>query len=73
MYTNNHLNEDITYLNLDQNISSILIENNINKVNDLWINNKQTLKKIGMSNREINIIIIKLELIGLDLNQKYNK
>ena len=73
MYMNSYLDEDITYLNLDQNISSILEENNINKVNDLWVYNKKTLKSLGMTNSDIKKIMIKLELLGLELNKKYNK
>ena len=73
MYMNSYLDEDITYLNLDQNISSILEENNICKVNDLWVYNKKTLKSLGMTNSDIKKIMIKLELLGLELNKKYNK
>ncbi|MBQ8892442.1 MAG: hypothetical protein IJ068_06250 [Bacilli bacterium] len=70
---NRFLDKDITYLNLDKNISSILEENNICKVNDLWVYNKKTLKNIGMTNSDIKKIMIKLELLGLELNKKYNK
>ena len=70
---NRFLDKDITYLNLDKNISSILEENNICKVNDLWVYNKKTLKNIGMTNSDIKKIMIKLELLGLELNKKFNK
>ena len=70
---NSFLDKDITYLNLDNNISSILEKNNIFKVNDLWVYNKKNLKSIGMTNSDIKKIMIKLELLGLELNKKYNK
>ena len=70
---NNFLEKDITCLNLNQNISSILEQNNVLKINDLWNYNKKNLKNIGMTNSDIKEIVIKLELLGLELNKKYNK
>ena len=67
------LEKDINYLNFNKNISSILRENNVNKVYDLWQINKKTLKNIGMNKDDIKQIIIKLELHGLDLNKKITK
>ena len=69
----NCLDKDITYLNLSNNISCILKENNIYKVNDLWVNSRKNLKSMGMNDSEIKEIIIKLELNGLDLNKRVNK
>ena len=70
---NNYLDKDINYLNLDENINAILEENDVNKVKDLWHYNKKSLKNIGMTNSDIKKIVIKLELLGLELNKKYNK
>ena len=70
---NKFLDEDITFLNLNNTLSNILKNNNIYKVNDLWLYNKKDLKNIGVNNNDIKEIVIKLELLGLDLNKKYNK
>jgi mevalonate kinase len=70
---NNFLDKDITYLNLSNNISKVLNQNNIYKVNDLWIKNKRYLKELGISDSDIKEIIIKLELNGYDLGKKRNK
>lgn len=70
---NNFLNNDITYLNLNNNINNVLKEHNINKIYDLWENSKKSLKNIGIKDSELKDIIIKLELNGFDLNKRYNK
>lgn len=67
-----NINKDISYLNLDNKIISILRDNSINKVFDLWILKRNDLKKIGLTDAMITQIIIKLELIGLDLGKKNN-
>ncbi len=70
---NNFLNNDITYLNLSNNISKVLKQHNILKVNDLWSKNRRNLKEIGMNDKDIKEIVIKLELNGLELNKRLNK
>ena len=70
---NKFLDEDITFLNLNNSLNNILKNNNIYKVNDLWLYNKNDLKNIGVNNNDIKEIVIKLELLGLELNKKYNK
>ena len=67
---NNNLDNDINSLNISKKIVKILKENEIIKVYDLWIRNRKYLKNLGLSDNEIKEIIIKLELIGLDLNKK---
>lgn len=69
----NCLDKDITYLNLNQNISMVLKNNNIHNVNDLWLTNRKSLKEIGLRDNQIKEIIIKLELNGLDLNKRITK
>ena len=44
------------------------IDNNI--INDLWKLNRHELKQLGLTDQQINQIIIRLQLIGLDLNKK---
>ena len=70
---NNLLEKDISSLNFSKKISEVLKQNNIIKVNDLWIRNRKNLKALGMNDTEIKEIIIKLELNGLDLNKRFNK
>jgi len=60
-------------LKLNDTINNVLKENNINFIEDLWIKTRSNLKKIGLNDTQIKEIIIKLELIGLDLNRKTNK
>ena len=70
---NKYLDEDISYLKLNSNLNSLFKENNILKVEDLWIKNRTFLKNIGLSDNDIKQVVIKLELIGLDLNKKKTK
>ncbi len=67
------LDKDISSLNLSKKISEILKYNNINNINDLWIKNRKYLKDLGITDKEIKEITIKLELNGLDLNKRFNK
>ena len=74
MYKNKYLNKDIEHLNLDNNILLKLKENNINTIEEVWKTNRKYLKKIGFTDSEIYQIIVKLQLISLDLNKKiYNE
>ncbi len=65
-----YLDEDISYLNLNDKITNLFKENNILKINDLWVLNRKNLKSIGLIDSEIKQVIIKLELLGLDLNKR---
>ena len=65
-----YLDEDISYLNLNDKITNLFKENNILKVNDLWVLNRKNLKSLGLIDTEIKQVIIKLELLGLDLNKR---
>lgn len=64
------LKKDINILNLDNNIINKLKENNIKIVEDLWLSNRHKLKEMDFKDNEINQIIIKMQLIGIDLNRK---
>lgn len=66
----NILEKNLNYLKINNKIINILNDNNIYNINDLWIKNRKYLKNLGLSDSEIKEIIIKLELIGLDLNKK---
>lgn len=64
------LKKNIEILNLDGNIIKKLKENNINIIEELWVINRHKLKDMNFKDNEINQIIIKLQLIGIDLNHK---
>ena len=57
-------------LKLTNDILNKLNKNNIRSIEDVWILKRTDLKQMGFSNEEINLIIIELELLGLDLNKK---
>lgn len=67
---NKYLDEEIKILDLEKEVVDLLKENNINTVNDLWCLNRKKLKELGVKDPDIKQIIIKLQLIGLDLNKK---
>ncbi len=71
--SNKYLDCDISELKLNKTIVEKLKENQILKIQDLWIKNRTYLKSIGLSDSQIKDVIIKLELIGLDLNKRKNK
>lgn len=57
-------------LKLTNDILNKMNKNNIRSIEDVWILKRTDLKRMGFSNEEINLIIIELELLGLDLNKK---
>lgn len=61
---------DIKCLDVDNNVISILNNNDIHKVKDLWKLKRQDLKNINLSDKEINYIRIKLQLNGIDFVEK---
>ena len=64
------LKKNIEILNLDDSIIKKIKENNINIIEELWVINRHKLKDMNFKDNEINQIIIKLQLIGIDLNHK---
>lgn len=64
------LNMDIKCLDVDNNVISILSNNNIYKVKDLWKLKRKDLKNINLSDKEINYIRIKLQLNCIDFGEK---
>lgn len=68
-----YLNKDIITLNLSKNTIFILSSNDICKISDLWRLKRTDLKNMGLKANEINNVIIKLQLCGIDINKKiYN-
>lgn len=67
---NAYINENIKILDLDKEIVDILKENNIVTIDNLWVMTRKKLKEIGLKDNDIKQIIIKLQLLGLDLNKR---
>ena len=67
---NKILNSDISILGLDNKINEKLRSNELNLVNEIWSLGRKELKNFELSDSEINQIIIKLQLNGVDLNRK---
>ena len=67
---NKILNSDISVLGLDNKIMDKLRSSELNLVNELWVLGRKDLKDLSLSDSEINQIIIKLQLNGVDLNKK---
>lgn len=67
---NKILNSDISVLGLDDKILNKLRSSELNLVNELWVLGRKDLKDLSLSDSEINQIIIKLQLNGVDLNKK---
>ena len=64
------LNSDISILGLDNSLLDKLRINELNMVNEVWSLDRKELKSLKLSDSEINQIIIKLQLNGVDLNKR---
>ena len=64
------LDNPIEDLVLKDSIIEVLKSNNINSIKDLWYLKRKDLKSFNLNDNEINQIIIKLQLKGIDLNKK---
>lgn len=65
-----NLEDNINSLNLKKDIENKLKLHEIKSLNELWQSSRNDLRKCDLSNRDISEIIIKLQLLGLDLNKK---
>ena len=71
---NKHLEKDINVLELNSSIEKFLRANEINYIKDIWVLKRKDLKNLGLKDSDINTIVVKLQLFGLDLNKKvYSK
>ena len=71
---NKHLEKDINVLELNSSIEKFLRANEINYIKDIWLLKRKDLKSLGLKDSDINTIVVKLQLFGLDLNKKvYSK
>ena len=67
---NEYVESNIDILDLDSDIIKILLDNKIDTVGLVWSQTRKSLKSLGLKDSEIKQIIIKLQLLGLDLNKK---
>lgn len=65
-----YLENEIEILKIDSTTEKKLKTNHIEQVKDLWVLKRKDLKEIKLSDKEINNIIVKLQLNGFDLNKK---
>ena len=70
---NNNIEKKIEVLELEKDVLNILKDNDIKLVGDIWVLNRKRLKEMGITDKDIKYIVIRLQLLGLDLNKKmYN-
>lgn len=68
------LKSKIDKLEIDPIISRKLNSNNIYTIKDLWCLQRDDLKNIDLTSAQINQIRIRMQLQGIDLNNRiYNK
>ena len=63
------LEKELKALEFTNSLVKKLNDNNINILKDVWILKRKDLKDIGLSDIEINELVIKLQLNGYDLNK----
>ncbi len=64
------LEKSIEELGLNTKMTSILVDNDINTIEDIWVLKRKDLRAFSLSDSDITQIVIKLQLFGLDLNKK---
>jgi len=69
-HTNIYAEKDIKILELESDIIKVLRDNDINTIGDVWVLNRKKLKALGLKDSDIKQVIIKLQLLGLDLNKR---
>ena len=65
-----NVNEKINKLGIDDSIVKVFNSRDIITINDLWSLKRKDLKDMNFSGEQINHIIIKMQLNGIDLNKK---
>ena len=69
-HTNIYAEKDVKILELESDVLKVLKDNDINTVGDVWVLNSKKLKAMGLKDSDIKQVIIKLQLLGLDLNKR---
>lgn len=67
------LEREIDVLAINKRIIDILKENQINTICDICQNSRMELTSIGLTNNQINQIVVLLQLQGLDLKANHAK
>ena len=67
---NEYVESNIDILDLDNEIIKIFKDNQIYTVGQVWTQTRKSLKGLGLKDSDIIQVIIKLQLLGLDLNKK---
>lgn len=65
-----NVHEKINKLGIDDSIIKVFNSRDIITINDLWSLKRKDLKDMNFSGEQINHIIIKMQLNGIDLNRK---
>jgi hypothetical protein len=69
-HTNIYADKDVKILELESDVLKILKDNDIKTIGDVWVLNRKKLKAMGLKDSDIKQVIIKLQLLGLDLNKR---
>lgn len=67
---NEYVESNIEILDLESDVIKVLKDNKIDTIGLLWTQTRKSLKALGLKDSDIKQIIIKLQLLGLDLNKK---
>lgn len=67
------LEKEIDILKIDKDIIEVLVNNNINTVYKICNCSRMELSNMGLSNNQINKVIISVQLQGLDLKPNHAK
>lgn len=65
-----YLDEDISILELSDEVFKRLKDMSISSIDSLWNLSRTDLKNHGFTDKEIKHISIKMQLLGIDLNKK---
>ncbi len=65
-----YLDEDISILELSDEVFKRLKDMSISSIDNLWNLSRTDLKNHGFTDKEIKHISIKMQLLGIDLNKK---
>ena len=67
---NINVEDPISKLGINDDVVDLLNKNDINTIDDLWKLKRKDLKELSFTSDQINHIIIKMQLKGMDLYHK---
>lgn len=65
-----NLNDNINSLNLNKDIINKLYIHKVYLIKELWQTTRSELRTFELTNKDISEVVIRLQLLGLDLNKK---